>query len=168
MVLVAPALAEERLGRGRRDVKLIPYHRFEIISALPQIEALQAIASRIEERKWFRITAMSAANDERFSGTVAGNKFSISRIMGYRNSFAPVIEGEISEGGRFSRIQITMRPSISVAIFLGFICLIFLPIFMVMAPVVLVAVFVYAMVMLGFWVEANKIEQTLRRIFKAM
>ncbi len=172
MVLVAPALAEKRLGRGGRDVKLIPYHRFEIVSALPQIEALRAIASRIEERKLFRITAMSAANDERFAGTVTGNRFSITRIMGYRNSFAPVIEGVVNEGGRFSRVMVTMRPSIFVAIFLAFFFTIFFSItlgvgseilwFALAAPLLM-----YAGVLFGFWLEANKIEQTLRRILKA-
>lgn len=172
MVLVTPALAEERVGRSGRDVKLIPYHRFELTSAMSQTEALRAIASRIEERKWFRITAMGAANDERFSGTVTGNRFSITRIMGYRNSFAPVIEGEVSEGGSLSRVTVTMRPSIFVAIFLAFFFSIFFSIvlgaggeilwFGLAAPLLM-----YAGVLFGFWLEANKIEQTLRRILKA-
>lgn len=153
-------------------MKLIPYHRFEIVSGLAKAEALAAISSRLEKRKWFSPMGMNPKNDERFDGTVTDNKFNITRIMGYRNSFAPVIDGEVSEGGRFSRIQITMRPSIFVAIFLGFFCLIFLPIFMgidgVWLPAVLVSLFMYGMTMFGFWVEANKLEQTLRRIFKAM
>lgn len=153
-------------------MKLAPYHRFELTSALSQMDALRAIASRIEERKWFRITAMSAANDERFDGTVTGNRFSITRIMGYRNSFAPVIEGEVAEGGSFSRIIVTMRPSIFVAIFLAFFGLIFLTAFLSVAETFWIAlaapVLLYAGILGGFWFEANKTEQTLRRIFKAM
>ncbi|MEZ5961087.1 MAG: hypothetical protein R3C30_11770 [Hyphomonadaceae bacterium] len=172
MVLVAPPLAEERVGRSGRDVKLIPYHRFEIVSALPQSEALRAIASRIEERKWFRVTSMGAANDERFDGTVSGNKFNVTRIMGYRNSFAPVIEGEINEGGRFSRITITMRPSIIVVIFLGFFSAIFLSVVLGFGEVFAIALaapfLVYGGLMAGFWFEASKLEQTFRKIFQAM
>lgn len=153
-------------------MKLIPYHRFEILSALSQTEALQAIASRIEERKLFRITAMSAANDERLDGSVTGNRFNVTRIMGYRNSFAPVIGGEVNEGGSFSRIVITMRPSILVVIFLGFFSAIFLSVFLGFsegASIALAApVLVYAGLMAGFWFEASRLEQTFRKIFQAM
>lgn len=55
MVLVAPALAEERVGRGGCDVKLLPYHRFEITSPLRREEALAAISSRLEKRQWFAL-----------------------------------------------------------------------------------------------------------------
>lgn len=153
-------------------MKLLPYHRFEITAALSRTDALAAISSRLEERKWFSPMGMNARNDERFEGRVTDNTFNITRIMGYRNSFAPVTLGEVSDGGRFSRIQITMRPSIFVAVFLGFFSFIFLPIFMgidgALLPVIAVTLFFYVMVMFGFWVEATKIEQTLRRIFKAM
>jgi hypothetical protein len=152
-------------------VKLLPYHRFEITSALPKVEALAVISSRLEKRQWLSPMGMNPKNDERFDGAVTDNTFNITRIMGYRNSFAPVIDGEVNESGRFSRIQITMRPSIFVFIFLAFCCFIFLPLFMgidgVLLPVVLVSAFMYGMVLFGFWLEANKIEQTLRRIFKA-
>ncbi|MEZ5958194.1 MAG: hypothetical protein R3C27_13395 [Hyphomonadaceae bacterium] len=153
-------------------MKLLPYHRFEITSGLPQTEALHAIASRIEERRWFRITAMGSANDERFDGRVTGNGFNVTRIMGYRNSFAPVIEGEVNEGGRFSRITVTMRPSIIVAIFLSFFILVFFSVPVGMGspfwPVLAAPLLLYAMVMFGFWIEANKLEPTFRKIFRAM
>jgi hypothetical protein len=97
---------------------------------MSRANVLAAMAARIEQRKWFRITAMGAANDERFDGTVAETGFNLTRIMGYRNSFAPVIEGEVSEGGSLSRVMVTMRPSIFVAIFLAFFFTIFFSVFL--------------------------------------
>lgn len=154
-------------------MKLIPYHQFEIMAALSRTDALAAIASRLEERKWFRVTAMGAANDERFDGSVTGNRFEFTRIMGYRNSFAPVVEGEVHDGGRFSRVVVTMRPSVIVFVFLPVFALIFFAAFFAIEggafwPALLAPVLIYAGVLGGFWFEANKIEQTLRRILKAM
>lgn len=169
MVLVAPPLAKERLGRSGRDVKLIPYHRFEITSRLKPADALAAIAAHIEERKWFRWDWPSASNDDRFSGEVTIDGFSITRIMGYRNSFAPVTLGEIHDAGSFSRIVIIMRPYIFVLIFCVFFATVSIASLAASAiPGTLMLVFLYALVMGCFWFEANKQEQVLRRIFQAM
>jgi hypothetical protein len=153
-------------------VKLAPFHRFDIISPLKRAEALAAVASRLEQRKWFRWRWPSAANDERFDGVVTESGFSVTRIMGYRNSFAPLVEGQVHESGRFSRIAVTMRPSVIVLVLLGVFAVIFSTVFismdreMVLAGVFMLAL-LYVMVLAGFWFEANKLEQTLRKIFQA-
>jgi hypothetical protein len=154
-------------------VKLVPYHRFEITSALKREDVLTAMASRVEKRKWFAARWPNSANDERFDGTMRASGFNVTRIMGYRNSFAPVIDGEVHDAGRFSRIVITMRPAYIVMVVLGFITLIFVTAFMALdggsslSGFFLMALF-YVIVLAGFWFEANKTEQTLRRIFQAM
>ncbi|MCA8885446.1 MAG: hypothetical protein KDA35_02415 [Hyphomonadaceae bacterium] len=150
-------------------MNLIPYHRFEITSRLSRAAALTAITSRIEKRQLFTWRWPSSSNDERFSGDVAGDGFSITRIMGYRNSFAPVIRGEVHAAGAFSRIVITMRPYIFVLVFCAFFVSLSLSTIAI-TPIagVLMLAFLYAMVMVGFWVEANKQEQTLRKIFEAI
>jgi hypothetical protein len=169
--LVAPALAEERVGRGGRDVKLVPYHRFEITSPLKRDEVLAAVSSRIEERKWFRMRWPSSENDEKFDGSVTPNGFSVTRIMGYRNSFAPVIEGEVHDAGRFSRIVITMKPHIVVLLFLVMFAGIMMTGLIALGtalPGIAMMVLLYVVVLGAFWFEANKLEQTLRKIFQAM
>jgi hypothetical protein len=171
MVLVAPALAEERMGRGGRDVKLVPYHRFEITSPLKREEALAAVSSRLEERKWFRVRWPSSDNDERFDGSVTQNSFNITRIMGYRNSFAPVVDGEVHDAGRFSRIVITMKPHVLVPALLPMLAIVLVAGLVSMGniwPGLAMMALIYVMVLGGFWFEANKLEQTLRKIFQAM
>lgn len=150
-------------------MNLIPYHRFEITSRFKRADALAAITAHIEERKWFSWRWPSSSNDDRFSGEVTADGFSITRIMGYRNSFAPVTQGKVEDAGSFSRVVITMRPYIFVLVF----CALFAaasisslaagPI-----PGLLMLVFLYVLVMGGFWFEANKQEQVLRHIFQAM
>jgi hypothetical protein len=151
-------------------VKLLPFHRFEITSPLRREEVLAAISSRLEERKWFAVRMPGAQNDERFEGAVTADSFNITRIMGYRNSFAPVIDGKVHEAGRFSRIVITMQ--------LHIVVLIFMVMFAVIAgaalaissalPGVMMVALLYFVVLAAFWFEANKLEQTLRKIFQAM
>ncbi|MGD9982463.1 MAG: hypothetical protein AB7H66_03585 [Hyphomonadaceae bacterium] len=152
-------------------MNLLPYHRFEITSPMKRAEALAAIASRIEERKWLRWRWPSVENDERFDGAVTETSFSVTRIMGYRNSFAPVIEGEVHESGRFSRIVITMKRHIVVLLFLVVFAGMMLAGLVALErplPGVLMLLLLYAIVLGAFWFEANKLEQTLRKIFQAM
>lgn len=150
-------------------MNLIPYHRFEITSRLKRADALAAIAAHIEERKWFTWSWPSSSNDDRLSGEVTVDGFSITRIMGYRNSFAPVTLGEIHDAGSFSRIVITMRPYIFVLIFCAFFATVSIASLAAGAvPGTLMLVFLYVLAMGSFWFEANKQEQVLHRIFQAM
>ncbi|OQW57453.1 MAG: hypothetical protein A4S17_04395 [Proteobacteria bacterium HN_bin10] len=172
MVLVAPALAEERLGRGGRDVKWLPYHRFEIMSPLKREDAVAALAAHTEAPRWLRFDWPSNTNDKRFEGEVTANGFNLRRIMGYRNSFAPAVRGEIDSAGAMSRINITMQPSVFVLVFLAIWYLAVFGMFTAaggfLGVAFLFALAPYLMVMGGFWFEANKQEKTLREILRAM
>ncbi len=170
MVLGPPPLAEGSLDEGRRDVRLLPYHRFEITSPMKREDAFAAIAAHVEAVKWFRFGWPSQSNDNRFEGEVAVDGFSIRRVMGYRNSFAPTVRGEIQSVGAMSRVIVTMRPFIAVLVFcavwsvavLGFL----------LTPGIgawfgmLMLAALYLMVMGGFWFEASKQERVLRQIFQ--
>jgi hypothetical protein len=174
MVLGASALAEGSLEEGGCDVSWLPYHQFEINSPLPLASALDAIRTRTEPVKWFRWRWPSSRNDDRFEGEVTNNGFTVRRIIGYRNSFLPEITGAIAAAGRGSRIVITMKPHALVIVFAALWCagviaaaiatlnydprFVWLPLLML--------VFLYLMVMGGFWFEANKQEPVLRHIFQ--
>ena len=172
MVLVAPALAEKRLGRSGRDVKLLPYHRFEIISPLKREDALAAIAAHVEAPKWILFRLPSKANDKRFEGQVTETGFNIRRVLGYRNSFQPTVLGEIEGAGAMSRINVTMRPFTFVIVFITIWCAGVLGLTFVSREALLMGafmlVFLYLLVVSGFWFEANKQERALREIFRAM
>lgn len=90
--------------------------------------------------------------------------------MGYRNSFAPVIGGQVHETGRFSRIVITMQPHIVVLIFVVMFAGIAGTALTISGalPGVMMVALLYFVVLAAFWFEANKLEQTLRKIFQAM
>lgn len=174
MVLVAPALAKRSVGQGGGDVKLLPYHRFEIHSPMKRTDALAAMTAHVEPEKWFRFFGWpNAANDTRFEGVVNSDGFIVRRVMGYRNSFAPVVSADVQSVGGLTRIVVTMRPMIFVLVFGAVWCAFALSAMFaaehssgVWMGALLIAIF-YLGTMGGFWYEANKQEATLKQIFKA-
>jgi hypothetical protein len=153
-------------------MKWLPHHRFEIVSPLARQAAFEAMKAHVEPENWFRIGWPNSANDKRFEGTISGDGFHVRRVIGYRNSFLPVIDATFHPGASGTRIQVQMRMFIFVY---GF-CAIWLTamistVFASEGPFRLLAIgmiaFLYIMTMLGFWIEAGKQERTLRDIFKA-
>lgn len=169
MVLGAPPLAKGGVEEGWAVVKLLPFHRFEINSPLDRQAALAAIAAHTEPEKWYRWRWPSSANDDRFEGQIGADSFHVRRIIGYRNSFLPVVDGTVHAAGRGSKIEVQMRPFAFVAVFAAvWVAGVSVALFTPMWPFGLgMLAFFYAMTMGGFWYEASKQEQTLQEIFQA-
>lgn len=168
MVLGAPPLAERGMAESWRDVNWLPYHRFEIETRLTRQEALDALAAHVEPENWFRVGWPNSKNDKRFEGTITPEGFRVRRVIGYRNSFLPVISGDVQAVGGMSKVIITMRPFVFVIAFCALWCAIALSTLTSGAPALVgiaMLAFLYLMVMGGFWFEASKQEQTLREIF---
>ncbi len=153
-----------------------PWHSFEIRTRLTSQQVREALAAHLEEEKWFRIGWPNQKNDKRFAGRVMDGGFEIHRILGYRNSFAPVSTGTISSDGRGARIEVKMRLHPLVIGFIVVWLAIMLSLFtgaafdaspLFAAIPILALLFIYTMTLFAFWFEASKQEQTLREIFQA-
>lgn len=153
-------------------MKWLPHHSFEIVSPLDRQAAFEAMKAHVEPENWFRIGWPNSANDKRFEGTISGDGFHVRRVIGYRNSFLPVIDATFHAGASGTRIQVQMRMFIFVYAF----CAIWVAGALTAmtvggAPGLLIApaliVFLWGMTMAGFWLEAGKQERTLRQIFRA-
>ena len=105
MVLGAPALAQGSLDAGGRDVKWLPYHRFELNAPMKANEALDAMRERTEPAQLFRWRWTDSNNDSRFEGEVTAAGFNVRRVLGYRNSFAPRVIGEVQPQGGVSPLS---------------------------------------------------------------
>lgn len=170
MVLGAPPLAERSLGEGWREMKWLPYHRFSFVSRLSRADAMRVMATHLEPEKWFRFGG--PADDRRFEGAITGDRIHMRRIIGYRNSFLPVIDMDIVGMGANAEVRVAMRPFVIVFAFAALW-------FAVVGSSLLAAggemwwlsllllLFLYGMVMGGFWFEASKQERTLRAILQA-
>ncbi len=98
-----------------RELFAFPFHRLRLETSIPAAYVLQRLQGVVVPRKWWRF---SGSHPE-FEGVVTGTTFKISRIINYRNSFLPIMAGEVHprlQGG--TRIDIEMRMAWLVALFM--------------------------------------------------
>lgn len=105
----------------------MPFRRVEIRTPLP----VETVRDRIRQKVrpattdgfWERLEAAiePAADPSTFRGTVSENEFKIRRVIRYRNSFLPVIRGQLSTSvGGNTTIRLTMTLHVFAAAFMVF------------------------------------------------
>ncbi len=99
-------------------IPLIPYRRFELATSLEPGTVATRVAGNLSARRsfWDRITGHGRG----FEGEVTSERFRFSRIIGYRNSFLPVVRGHIRPDTGGSRVDVTMTIHPAVMLFLVF------------------------------------------------
>ena len=98
-------------------MKIYPKDTFEIDSTLSAGEIFSSLDAVVEPPKWFR---MWSSSGKKYQGEFSYSNFKIWRIISYRNSFIPIIEGQITPAASGSHIAITMRLHRFVAAFMLF------------------------------------------------
>jgi len=163
-------------------VRLIPFDRFSFVSSKTQ-EELAAILSAKIARRQFRLFSKPS---EPYVGTASQSGFKIQRVIGYRNSFLPVIVGRFGPRHDGTRIDVVQRLHYVVATFMlfwfssviaflglvlfgvgvngatgeaGLLAGVLLPLFML--------IFGWALVTGGFWLGARHTKEDLRLLFDA-
>ena len=88
----------------------VPYEHFAIDTSLPFDEAVDRIAGLVEPKRVFR-WPFSRQHKE-FEGEVTPQDFKISRIIHYRNSFLPIINGQFVRTPLGTRliVRMTLHP----------------------------------------------------------
>ncbi len=99
-------------------ISLIPYQTFEIKTRLGQEAARQKLDEIVEPRKLMRFGLSRKHN--LFEGEIEGTTFKISRIIHYRNSFLPILVGQIQDDLDAATLQITARPHWFIILFWAF------------------------------------------------
>lgn len=102
-------------------IALVPYQKFEIKTRLEQELTRQKLAEIVEPRKLMRFGL--SRNHNLFEGEIEGTSFKISRIIHYRNSFLPILVGQIQDDLDASTLQITARPHWFIILFWAFFAL---------------------------------------------
>lgn len=87
----------------------MPYYRCEIASPLPPKEVAARLRQAVRPGNrltWWQRWIDPPPNQPPFEGDVYDGGFSMTRNIGYRNSYRPVVRGVIEEtiegGGRWS------------------------------------------------------------------
>jgi len=89
--------------------KFLPVENYTLTTKLSVEEVRIRIDNNTEAKKNFRFFSGDSNSAKAYEGHITGNRFTISRVIGYRNSFLPIITGDISSFAGQSQIKIKMR-----------------------------------------------------------
>jgi hypothetical protein len=156
----------------------LPYRRFEIVSTLSREAAAARINGIVEPHS--PLIATFVRTNKLFAGDLSSDRFKIKRIVNYRDTMVPVIEGVFEPSPSGSRIRITMRLAHWVAAFFVLWCggttIMFLLSALGLLPSshptsslswLFPLAFVYVMSAIGFNSEADKARGLLEEALRA-
>ncbi len=96
--------------------KWLPYEHFVLITHLKGDEIVQKLQQHVEPKKWLRLPFKKPGKP--YEGSVHFGYFNITRIINYRNSFLPEIDGKIIEQFTVTEVHIKMQMNIFVILFM--------------------------------------------------
>ena len=96
----------------------LPFENILYRTQLSQVKAIERLADKVEKEKSFRIGFYNNNYTKPYYGTIYGSKFEINRALSYRNSFSPIIKGEIFTHYEGTRIKVSMKPHVHVLVFM--------------------------------------------------
>ncbi len=156
---------------------MLPYQRFTITTLFSPEDVCKKLTEIVEPPQPLRLGRKKS--EKLYQGQIGEHSFQISRIIHYRNSFLPIIEGRIQPQRRGSQIEIQMKLNPVVLIFMlawlaivGQAALLFLVVLfqeefdpMFLIPV---GMFVYGLILplIGFFPEAQKSKKFLIEFFQ--
>ena len=100
--------------------KFYPFENYTLTTKLSGEEVLKRIEQNIVPKQKFSSRLFGRNTPKPYEGVISENAFTISRIIDYRNSFLPVITGNISSYPGQTQVNIKMRPFRFVLFFMGF------------------------------------------------
>jgi len=150
-------------------IAFIPYQRFEIKIKLSQDATREKLADIVEPRQ----LGWRFSNEHKpFEGELEINKFKISRVIRYRNSFLPVLVGAIQDDLDASSLQVVARPNWFVIVLWPLLLLAFFYSTIISAEttniglILLFILFFYAVPTFFFNLELNKAKKLLNEQFE--
>jgi len=98
----------------------LPFENYVLTTRLSAVEVLKRIAANVQEKQGFSFSTFSRNYTKPYTGQIIGTTFTMSRNINYRNSFLPIIKGQITTYLGQKQVNIKMRPVIIVLIFISF------------------------------------------------
>lgn len=99
--------------------KYLPVENYILETDLSPEEITKRLTEKTTHQKsWYDWRAMKGGKP--YYGVIQENVFTINRVIGYRNSFLPLIKGEVSRLSGRTQVHIRMRLSRFVQIFMFF------------------------------------------------
>jgi len=98
--------------------KLLPFEKLIYRSTLTKEELLAHLQNEIEDQKSFGFGAFKHSYSKPYIGKIFNNSFKIQKAINYRNSFLPIIQGEIKDDINGSKINVKMNLANLVKVFM--------------------------------------------------
>jgi hypothetical protein len=99
---------------------ILPFENYVLTTRLSVDEVLKRVADNIQQKQSFSFSTFSRNYTKPYTGQITGTTFTMSRNIYYRNSFLPIITGQITTYLGQTQVNIKMRPGIVVLIFVSF------------------------------------------------
>ncbi len=161
--------------------KFLPSENIIYKTSLKQEEVLKRLENILEAEKMIRFRIFSKRSSKPYEGYLYGNEFSMSRIISYRNSFLPTINGLVKKELDGTSIKVKMRLPVFAIVFLsiwyGALVLAFIVLIVQTLnkegfnPVMLVPlgmmIFAYLLTMGAFKFESSKTKNYLKNLLEA-
>ena len=96
---------------------LLPFENYTLTTSLSVDEVLNRLAKNIGYEQGFSFSAIARNLDKPYTGEIIGKTFTMSRNISYKNSFLPVITGQISAQHGQTQINIKMQPATFILVF---------------------------------------------------
>ncbi len=151
-------------------MKLLPYESFTVVThdSIPVVT--QRLSAQVARSRWFA--------KQPYSGRVWRDGFKVMPVIGYRNSFLPVIRGYLDAAPDGTIIHVTMRLHYGVAAFMYLWCCVVgvafveilesilagsTPWAVLLAPLFMLT-FAVGLTLGGFWFEAPARREEITRL----
>lgn len=158
-------------------MKYLPFERITYTTDQTGKEVMEKLNEFVEPKKF----GFGKKYSKEYEGVVNPDSFEISRIINYRNSFLPQINGTIHPSNAGTQIDVTMRLNAFVIFFLIVWCSFAIMFFIGICAMsirdhnvsinsfipLLMLLFVYILTMFGFKTESKKSKEYLRKSFEA-
>ena len=112
---------------------LLPFENYVLKTRLSPEEVLKRIDDNIQQNPDTGFFIFSQNYSKPYTGQIIGNSFAMRRNINYRNSFLPVIKGQVTTFVGQTQVNIKMRPETIVLIFIsiwlgiaGLVCIVIL------------------------------------------
>jgi len=89
--------------------KYLPFENYILITNLSPAEVYRRLADNVAPERPLQLFAQSSNTSKPYEGKISKDSFSISRVINYKNSFLPIINGNISSFVGQTQLNIKMK-----------------------------------------------------------
>jgi hypothetical protein len=100
--------------------KYLPFENHLFTTTLSTLEVLHRIKENIEPNQGFILASSKRRYSKPYTGQINGLTFSMTRNINYRNSFIPVITGQLITYSNQTEVKVKMRLNTFVLVFITF------------------------------------------------